>query len=120
MIIRAHFADAVQIGDAVFFDLELAQDVSFNSVMPFVADADFLVVFDVFIPVALGVDVDLFGAFFVFDAEFVVALAARGAEGFEGAAGLVGRQVVGDEVGALTSPRAIRHAERLDVFFGII
>ncbi len=88
--------------------------------MPFVADADFLVVFDVFIPVALGVDVDLFGAFFVFDAEFVVALAARGAEGFEGAAGLVGRQVVGDEVGALTSPRAIRHAERLDVFFGII
>jgi len=38
-----------------------------------VADADLLIVLDVFVPVALGVEVDLFGALAVFDAQFVVA-----------------------------------------------
>jgi hypothetical protein len=53
----------------------------------FVADADLLVVLDVLIPVALGVQVDLFGTFFVFNAQFVVARAAGAAEGFKQAAG---------------------------------
>ncbi|MNN76348.1 hypothetical protein D3C81_1927230 [compost metagenome] len=77
VLVGAHFADAVQMGDAVFFNLEFAQRVGFDGVVPFVADADFLVVLDVFVPIALGVDVDLLDAFFVFDTEFVVALAAR-------------------------------------------
>jgi hypothetical protein len=59
--------------------------------MALIADADFLVVLDVFVPVALGVDVDLFLILLVFDAQLVIATAARLSEGFEDAAGLVGR-----------------------------
>ncbi len=61
----------------MFFDFEFAVNIGLDRVVPLVTDADFLVVLDVFIPVALGVQVDLLGTFFVFDAKFVVALAAR-------------------------------------------
>ena len=56
------------MGDAVFFGLEFGVGVLLDRVVALVADADFLVVFDVFIPVALGVQEDLFRPFFVFDA----------------------------------------------------
>lgn len=39
--------------------------------MPLVADADYLVVFDVFVPVALGIQKDLFRTFLIFDTQFV-------------------------------------------------
>ena len=64
------------MGDAVFFGLEFGVGVLLDGVVAFVADADLLVVFDVFVPVALGVQEDLFRAFFVFDAQFVEAAAA--------------------------------------------
>src|SRR5690606_14685366 len=50
----------------------------------------------VLLPVTLGVDEDLFFVHFAFDAQFVEAFTARAAQGLEYAAGLVGRQVIGD------------------------
>ena len=61
----------------VFFGLQLGVAVGFDGVVAFMADADLLVVFDVFVPVALGVQVDLLGTFLVFDAQLVVTATAR-------------------------------------------
>ena len=77
VIIRPRFSLAIQMRNPVLLNLELAEHLRLDRVVPLIADADFLVVFDVFVPVALGMQVDLFRAFFVFDAKFVVALAAR-------------------------------------------
>ncbi|UQY37419.1 hypothetical protein K8U54_18695 [Pseudomonas fulva] len=60
----------------VLFGLEFAVAVLLDGVVALVANADFLVVLDVLVPVALGVQVDLFLAFLVFDAQLVVAAAA--------------------------------------------
>src|SRR5690606_23598495 len=49
---------------------------------------------DMFVPVTLGMDVDLFLALAVLDAQFVVAATPRGAECLEDGAGLVGGQLV--------------------------
>jgi hypothetical protein len=63
VVVHAHFHLAVGVGDAVFFGLEFGVGVLLYGVVAFVADADLLVVFDVFIPVALGVQEDLFRPF---------------------------------------------------------
>ena len=68
---------AVGVDGVVFLGLEFAVGVLLDGVVAFVADADLLVVLDVFVPIALGVQEDLFRAFFVFDAQFVEATAAR-------------------------------------------
>ena len=96
VVVGAYLGLAVAVGGAVFLGLELAVAVGLDAVVALVADADGLVVLDVLVPVALGVQVDLLLALAVFDAQFVVAATAGGAEGLEQAAGLVGRQVVGD------------------------
>ncbi|MCX4199039.1 hypothetical protein OMR07_29295, partial [Methylobacterium organophilum] len=98
MVVGFDFHLAVAGNGQVFLCPELAVAVGLDGVVTFVADANLLVVLDVFVPVALGVDVDLFLALAVFDAQFVVAATARAAQGLEHRAGLVGRQVVGDLV----------------------
>ena len=45
---------AVGVGGAELFGFQLGVDVLFHGVVAFVADADLLVVLDVFIPVFLG------------------------------------------------------------------
>ena len=77
VIIRPRFSLAIQVGNPMLFNLELAENIGLDRVVALIADADLLVVLDVFIPVALGVQVDLFRAFLVFDAKLVVTLAAR-------------------------------------------
>ncbi|RMP20527.1 hypothetical protein ALQ27_200111 [Pseudomonas syringae pv. delphinii] len=94
VVVHADFGLAVGVGGAVFFGFQLGVGVLFYRVVAFVANADFLVIFDVLVPVPLGMDENLFGAFFIFDAQFVVAATARGTEGLEYSAGLVGRQRV--------------------------
>jgi len=80
---------AVGMGGAVFFGQQFGVAVGFDAVVAFVADADVLIVLDLLVPVALGVDEDLFFTSLVFDAQFVEAVATGAAEGFEDAAGLV-------------------------------
>ncbi|MNN51050.1 hypothetical protein D3C81_1656660 [compost metagenome] len=77
VVVHPHFNLAVGMGGAVFFSLKLGVGVLFNGVVPLVTHADFLVVLDVFVPVALGMQEDLLGTFFVFDAQFVEATATR-------------------------------------------
>ncbi|MNJ75233.1 hypothetical protein D3C77_722910 [compost metagenome] len=67
---------AVAVSRAVFLGPEFAVTVGLHGVVTFVADANLLVVLDVLVPVALGVEVDLLGALAVFDAQFVVAAPA--------------------------------------------
>src|SRR5471030_1019260 len=95
VIIRPGFTLAVEVGDAVLFNPELTENIRLNGVMPFIADPNLLVMLNVFIPVALGVQINLFRTFLVFNPKLVVALAARRAERLERTAGLVRRQVVG-------------------------
>src|SRR5690606_35231509 len=66
-----------------------------------VADADTLVVLDVLIPVALGVDEDLLLASLALDAQSDEAVTAGAAQALEQAARLVCRQLVGHRVGAV-------------------
>src|SRR5690606_12515980 len=80
--------------------------VGFDALVAFVADADFLVVLDVLVPVALGVDEDLFFAGPVLDAQFVETVAAGAAQALEYAAGLVLGQLVGHRVGAVVQAAA--------------
>ena len=89
---------AVAVHGQVLIGLEFRVAVGLHRVVALVADADFLVVLDVLVPVALGVQVDLLGALAVFDAQLVVATASGRAEGLEHRAGLVGQQVVGNDV----------------------
>src|SRR5476649_210106 len=83
MIIRPRFCLAVEMRNAMFFNLELAVSIRLNGVMPFIADPNLLVMLNVFIPVALGVQINLFRTFLVFNPKLVVALAARRAERLE-------------------------------------
>src|SRR5690606_27380214 len=96
--------------------------IGFDAFVALVADADTLVVLDVLIPVALGVDEDLLLASLVLDAQFVEAVAAGAAQALEQAAGLVCRQLVGHRVGAVvqaaTDQRLVRVAfQKTDQYF---
>ena len=86
------------MGGVVLLSQEFGVAVGFNAVVAFVADADVLVVLDVLVPVALGVEGDLFFTGPVFDAQFVEALAAGAAEGFKDASCFVFRQGIRDRV----------------------
>src|SRR5690606_14497450 len=101
MVIGLDFRSAVGVGAVVLFGQVLGVAVGFDALVALVADADALVVLDVLIPVALGVDEDLFLPGPVFDAQFVEAVAAGAAQALEQAAGLVCRQLVGNRVGAV-------------------
>src|SRR5690554_2453432 len=101
MIIRLDLGPAVGVGSVVLLSQVLGVTVGLDAFVAFVADADFLVVLDVLVPVALGVDKDLFFTGPVLDAQFVEAVAAGAAQAFEQAAGLVLGQLVEHRVGAV-------------------
>src|SRR5690554_2115753 len=101
MIIRLDFRSAVSVGAVVLLSQVLGVTIGLDAFVPFVADADALVVADVLIPVALGVDEDLLLAGLVLDAQFVEAVTAGAAQALEQAAGLVLGQLVGHRVGAV-------------------
>ena len=98
---RLQFDLAVGVDRALFLGPELAVAIALDRVVALMADADLLVVLDVLVPVALGVDEDLFLALAVLDAQFVETAAAGVAVGLENAAGLVLRQLVGHPVFAV-------------------
>src|SRR5690554_3882144 len=106
MIIRLDFRSAVSVGAVVLFGQVLGVAIGFDAFVALVADADFLVVLDVLIPVALGVDEDLFFTGPVFDAQFVEAVAAGAAQALEDGSGLVLGQFVGHRVGAVVQAAA--------------
>src|SRR5690554_6770980 len=114
MVIRLDFCSAVSVGAVVLFGQVLGVAVGFDAFVPFVADADALVVLDDLIPVALGVDENLLLARLVLDAQFVEAVAAGAAQALEQAAGLVFRQLTGHRVSAVvqaaTDQRLVRVA----------
>src|SRR5690606_36828445 len=83
MIIGPELGFAVGVGGVVFFGQILGVAVGFDAFVAFVADADGLVVLDVLVPVALGVDEDLFFTGPVLDAQFVEAVAAGAAQALE-------------------------------------
>src|SRR5690554_5277392 len=101
MIIRLDFRSAVSVGAVVLFGQVLGVAIGFDAFVALVADADFLIVLDVLIPVALGVDEDLFFTGPVFDAQFVEAVTAGAAQALEQAAGLVCRQLTGHRIGTV-------------------
>src|SRR5690606_33476494 len=101
MIIRLDFRSAVSVGAVVLLSQVLGVMIGLDAFVPFVADADTLVVLGVLIPVALGVDEDLLLARLVLDAQLVEAVAAGAAQALEQAAGLVCRQLVGHRVGTV-------------------
>src|SRR5690606_26434829 len=101
MIIGPDLGFAVGVGAVVLFGQVLGVTSGLDAFVPFVADADTLVVLDVLIPVALGVDEDLFFTGPVFDAQFVEAVAAGAAQALEDGSGLVLGQLVGHRVGAV-------------------
>src|SRR5690606_25736784 len=100
-------------GAVVLFGQVLGVTVGLDAFVPFVADADALVVLDVLIPVALGVDENLLLARLVLAAQFVEAVAAGAAPALEQAAGLVCRQLTGHRVGAGVQPAAGRGLVRV-------
>src|SRR5690554_2795064 len=114
MIIRLDFRPAIGVGAVVLLGQVLGVTVGLDAFVPFVADADALVVLDVLIPVVLGVDEDLLLARLVLDAQFVEAVAAGAAQALEQAAGLVFRQLTGHRVSAVvqaaTDQRLVRVA----------
>src|SRR5690606_21461964 len=83
VIVGLEFGFTIRVGSVVLLGQELGVAVGFDTVVAFVADADVLVVLNVLVPVALGVDEDLFFTGLVFDAQFVKALAAGAAEGLK-------------------------------------
>src|SRR5690606_22924369 len=101
MVIRLDFCSAVSVGAVVLLDQVLGVAVGLDAFVALVADTDALVVPDVLIPVALGVDENLLLARLVLDAQFVEAVAAGAAQALEQAAGLVCRQLVGNRVGTV-------------------
>src|SRR5690606_17089288 len=101
MVISLDLGPAVSVGAVVLLSQVLGVTVGFDALVALVADADALVVLDVLIPVALGVDKNLHLARLVIDAQFVEAVAAGAAQALEQAAGLVCRQLVGHRVGAV-------------------
>src|SRR5690554_6581931 len=101
VVIRLDFRSAVGVGSVVLFGQVLGVTIGLDAFVPFVADADTLVVLDVLIPVALGVDEDLLLAGLVLDAQFVEAVAAGAAQALEDGSGLVRGQLTGHRVGAV-------------------
>src|SRR5690606_17436657 len=101
MVIGLDFRSAVGVGAVVLFGQVLGVAVGFDALVRLVADADALVVLDVLVPVALGVDEDLLLTGLVLDAQFIEAVAAGAAQALEYAAGLVLGQLVGHRVGAV-------------------
>src|SRR5690606_126527 len=101
VIIGPDLGLAVGVGGVMLFGQVLGVAVGFDAFVAFVADADGLVVLNVLVPVALGVDEDLFFAGPVFDAQFVEAVAAGAAQALEDGSGLVLGQLVGHRVGAV-------------------
>src|SRR5690554_5647162 len=114
MVIGLDFRSAVGVGAVVLFGQVLGVTIGLDAFVPFVADADALVVLDVLFPVALGVDENLLLARLVLDAQFVEAVAAGAAQALEQAAGLVFRQLTGHRVSAVvqaaTDQRLVRVA----------
>src|SRR5690606_14179368 len=106
MVIGLDFRSAVGVGAVVLFGQVLGVAVGFDALVAFVADADFLVVLDVLVPVALGVDEDLLLASLVLDAQFVEAVAAGAAQALEHAAGLLYRLLIGNRVGTVVQAAA--------------
>src|SRR5690554_5346177 len=101
VVIRLDFRSAVGVGAVVLFGQVLGVAIGFDAFVALVADADALVVLDVLIPVALGVDEDLLLASLVLDAQFVEAVTAGAAQALEDGSGLVCRQLTGHRVGAV-------------------
>src|SRR5690554_6561926 len=101
VVISLDLGPAVSVGAVVLLSQVLGVTVGFDALVALVADADALVVLDVLIPVALGVDKNLLLARLVLDAQFVEAVAAGAAQALEQAAGLVCRQLVGHRVGTV-------------------
>src|SRR5690606_6599058 len=95
VVVGLDFRSAVGVGAVVLFGQVLGVAIGFDAFVALVADADALVVLDVLIPVALGVDEDLLLTGLVLDAQFVEAVATGAALALEQAAGLVCRQLVG-------------------------
>src|SRR5690606_15473807 len=114
MVIRLDFCSAVSVGAVVLLDQVLGVAVGLGAFVALVADTDALVVPDVLIPVALGVDEDLFFPGPVLDAQFVEAVAAGAAQALEDGSGLVRGQLTGHRVGAVvqaaTDQRLVRVA----------
>ncbi|MCT2375667.1 hypothetical protein MNU22_14795 [Pseudomonas aeruginosa] len=73
MVIGLQLDLALSAYGVMLLGLELAVAVRLHGVVAFVADADLLVVLDVLVPVALGMDEDLFLALAILDAQLVVA-----------------------------------------------
>src|SRR5690554_2615621 len=122
VVISLDLGPAVSVGAVVLFGQVLGVTVGLDAFVPFVADADALVVLDVLIPVALGVDENLLLARLVLDAQFVEAVAAGAAQALEQAAGLVCRQLVGNRVGTVVQEagdqRLVRVAfQKTDQYF---
>src|SRR5690606_31099066 len=114
MVIRLDFCSAVSVGAVVLLGQVLGVAVGLDAFVALVADTDALVVPDVLIPVALGVDEDLFFTGPVLDAQFVEAVAAGAAQALEDGSGLVRGQLTGHRVGAVvqaaTDQRLVRVA----------
>src|SRR5690606_38286105 len=101
VIIGPDLGPAVGVGAVVLLGQVLGMAVGFDALVALVADADALVVLDVLIPVAVGVDENRHLARLVLEAQFVEAVAAGAAQAVEQAAGLVCRQLVGNRVGTV-------------------
>src|SRR5690554_4463868 len=106
VVIRLDFRSAVGVGAVVLFGQVLGVAIGFDPFVALVADTDFLVVLDVLVPVALGVDEDLLLTGPVLDAQFVETVAAGAAQALEYGSGLVRRQFVGHRVGAVVQAAA--------------
>src|SRR5690554_6494172 len=101
VVVGLDLGPAIGVGAVVLLGQVLGVTVGFDALVALVANADTLVVLDVLIPVALGVNEDLLLAGLVLDAQFVEAVAAGAAQAFEQAAGLVLGQLVEHRVGAV-------------------
>src|SRR5690554_2805552 len=114
MVILLDFCSAVSVGAVVLLGQVLGVAIGLDAFVALMADAEALVVLDVLIPVALGVDENLLLARLVLDAQFVEAVAAGAAQALEQAAGLVFRQLTGHRVSAVvqaaTDQRLVRVA----------
>ncbi len=95
VIARFYLGQPVAIDSPMFLDLELAVAVAFDPLMPMMTDPDFLLVLNVLLPVALGMNVDLLLTGPVFDAQLVGTIATGAAQGLEYTARLMCRQIVG-------------------------
>src|SRR5690554_3387894 len=106
VVIGLDLGPAVGVGSVVLFGQVLGVAVGFDAFVAFVADADGLVVLNVLVPVALGVDDDLFLPGPVFDAQLVEAVAAGAAQALEDGSGFMLGQLVGHRVGAVVQAAA--------------